>query len=133
MNPLFADTSYLLALVNAKDELHLLAVDSTPDIAGRIVTTAWVLTELVDALSRPPTRPLAVELVRKCEADPRVEIVPPSQQLFDAGLVLFARRQDKHWSLTDCISFVAMRQRGLTDALTADHHFQQAGFNVLLK
>jgi len=53
--------------------------------------------------------------------------------LFADTSYLFARRQDKHWSLTDCISFVVMRQRGLTHALAADHHFHQAGFNVLLK
>jgi hypothetical protein len=37
-------------------------------------------------------------------------------------------RPDKEWSLTDCISFVAMNERNITDALTSDHHFEQAGF-----
>jgi uncharacterized protein len=41
-------------------------------------------------------------------------------------------RRDKEWSLTDCISFVVMKERGLTEALTADHHFEQAGFKALL-
>ena len=42
-------------------------------------------------------------------------------------------RQDKNWSSVDCTSFAVMTERGLTDALTADHHFEQAGFTVLLK
>jgi hypothetical protein len=59
--------------------------------------------------------------------------VPPESNAFDAGVALFAQRPDKHWSLTDCISFIVMRREGLTDALTGDHHFEQAGFNALLK
>jgi hypothetical protein len=59
-------------------------------------------------------------------------ILPASRMLFDRGLTLFARRPDKQWSLVDCISFEIMRQRRITDALTTDHHFKQAGFNVLL-
>ena len=51
----------------------------------------------------------------------------------DAGLALYANRTDKDWSLTDCISFVVMNERGITDALTGDHHFEQAGFAALLK
>ena len=48
------------------------------------------------------------------------------------SLSLFARRPDKHWSLTYCISFVVMTERRLTDALTGDHHFEQAGYRALL-
>jgi uncharacterized protein len=46
---------------------------------------------------------------------------------------MFAARSDKRWSLTDCISFVVMQERGLTEALTADRHFEQAGFSILLR
>lgn len=66
-------------------------------------------------------------------ADEGVVLLPPDQILFDAGLELYASRSDKEWSLTDCISFVVMRERGITDALTGDHHFEQAGFVALLK
>jgi len=46
---------------------------------------------------------------------------------------LFAQRQDKDWSLTDCLSFVVMQDEGITQALTGDKHFEQAGFTALLK
>jgi predicted nucleic acid-binding protein len=36
------------------------------------------------------------------------------------------------WSLTDCISFVVMQDASLTDALTTDEHFRQAGFRAVL-
>ena len=42
-------------------------------------------------------------------------------------------RADKEWPLTDCISFVVMPDQGLSEALTADHHFEQAGFKALLR
>jgi hypothetical protein len=59
--------------------------------------------------------------------------VPASRELFDSGWALYQDRPDKDWSLTDCISFVAMRERGIIEALTGDHHFEQAGFRALLK
>jgi predicted nucleic acid-binding protein len=59
-------------------------------------------------------------------------IVGADNDYFDRGLERFARRPDKEWSFTDCISFVVMEDKGLTDALTADHHFEQAGFTILL-
>jgi predicted nucleic acid-binding protein len=60
-------------------------------------------------------------------------IVEANRAIYDAGLNLYAQRPDKDWSLTDCISFVVMKRLRLTEALTADKHFEQAGFKVLLK
>ena len=59
--------------------------------------------------------------------------MPASHSLFQEGVQLYNARPDKDWSLTDCISFVVMQEHGLTDALTGDHHFEQAGFTALLK
>jgi hypothetical protein len=66
-------------------------------------------------------------------SDPNVQILPASQDLFERGLQLYSARPDQGWPLTDCTSFAAMRELGLTEALTADHHFEQAGFVALLK
>ena len=132
MKTVFADTSYYLALLNENDEFHARATELTGTMASRLVTTVWVLTEVADALSRPPARRLVTPFVRDLRADRAVTIVPPGSVLFDGGLELFARRTDKDWSLTDCISFVVMRQRRLHEALSTDHHFEQAGFKALL-
>jgi uncharacterized protein len=69
----------------------------------------------------------------KLREQPDVEIVPSTSDLFQRGTEFFSARPDKEWSLTDCISFVAMNERNITDALTSDHHFEQAGFRILLK
>ena len=73
-----------------------------------------------------------MSLLEGLRASRRVEIVPLSQELLQRGLALFAKRDDKDWSLTDCISFVVMQDWDIHAALTGDRHFQQAGFNALL-
>jgi predicted nucleic acid-binding protein len=133
MNRVFADTSYYLALVNPRDALHSLACQQTAGLTGGIVTTAWVVTELGNFLATSSNRRLFLELLADLRGDARVTIVPPTPEVFEQGLALYARRADKDWSLTDCISFMVMEQHRLSGALTADHHFVQAGFQVLLQ
>ncbi len=58
-------------------------------------------------------------------------IAGPSDSLYQSGLELYSKRPDKIWSLTNCISFAVMREPGLEEALTGDHHFTQAGFRTL--
>ena len=67
------------------------------------------------------------------EGDSSAVVVPAETDLFRRGLDLYHNRPDKEWSLTDSISFVVMKDRGLTEALTGDHHFEQAGFVALLR
>ena len=61
-----------------------------------------------------------------------ITVVPLTETLLAQGFDLYRQRSDKEWGLTDCVSFVAMKQQNITDALTADRHFQQAGFVALL-
>ena len=132
MKAVFADTSYYLALINALDEHHSAVCQWTSEFAGTTVTTAWVIAELANAMSQPRNRPFFLSLLRDLQEDARVIIVPPTKELFDCGLDLYSRRPDKEWSLTDCISFLAMEERRLSEAATLDRHFAQAGFNILI-
>jgi len=97
-----------------------------------MVVTDWVITELADGLCAVANRPLFAGLLSIIKG-PTTTVIDFDTLLMDRGLALFAGRQDKDWSLTDCISFVVMQDRGITEALTADHHFEQAGFVALLK
>jgi predicted nucleic acid-binding protein len=131
MNVVFADSYYFLAFLNERDGGHSRAIQFSTSYAGRMVTTEWVLTEVADAMSSPEQRPLFLELLFLLRSQPGLEILEASHELFERGLTLFEQRSDKAWSLTDCISFVVMQQRGIADALTADRHFIQAGYSAL--
>ena len=132
----FIDTSFLIALASTADQHHdranrLLDQIQTGDV--RLMTTSAVLLELGAALSRVAHRAGAMTIIRELQADARVEIINVSGDLLELGLALFERRQDKEWSLTDCVSFEVMAQFDLAQALTADVHFEQAGFTALLR
>lgn len=89
--------------------------------------------EIGNALSKQRYRPAAVDLLLSLDNDPKVDIVPVSGDLYAEAFKLFSERTDKEWGLVDCVSFVVMRDRGITDALTSDDHFRQAGFNALMR
>lgn len=133
MSIVFADTSYFVALLNPHDVAHTRASALTTTRPTSLYTTAWVVTEFANFMSRPGDRLRFVRTLATLKADPRVVIIPPSPEMLEKGLDYFARRHDKAWSLTDCISFLVMAEHGITDAWTADHHFEQAGFTALLK
>jgi predicted nucleic acid-binding protein len=72
------------------------------------------------------------QFIRDLAQDPKVRIVRAGDDWFEHGLQLYEQRPDKDWPLTNCISFAVMTEEKLTDALTGDHHFTQAGFKALL-
>ena len=132
MKPVFGDSLYFLAPANPRDAYHERAVQFARTWRDIIVTTRWVLTEVCDGLAGAANRHLAVRLADRVGTSSRFRVVLDSDGLFERGMDLYRRRQDKDWSLTDCISFVVMADEGLTESLTADRHFEQAGFVALL-
>lgn len=132
MIPVFADTYYWLALINPRDQAHQEALTLSQALSEPLVTTAFVLTEVGDAMRDPANRPTFVRLMDAIAHDPQTTVVAAEQKWFDRGLDLFSARLDKKWPLTDCISFVVMKDMGLTDALTGDGDFVQAGFHKLM-
>ncbi len=133
MRAVFADTSYFTALANPQDEWHEAARHWGDTLRCRLVVTEYVLLELGNALVRANHRPLFLQWVQRVRTDASISYLAGSEKLLARGLALFARRADKEWSLTDCVSFEVMKQRKLSEALTADHHFAQAGFKALLR
>ena len=88
--------------------------------------------EVGAALARTPLRQLARTILQTAQRDPALEVLECDAALYEKALALFMAHPDKNWSMTDCASFVVMRERGLTHALSADRHFEQAGFVALL-
>lgn len=133
MRTVFADTFYFIAQLNPADQAHARAVSFTDAYVGRMITTDWVMVELADAFAQLSNRSRFISVYHQLEAADELTIVPADRTLLVAGIKLYSERPDKEWSLTDCVSFVVMARDGLTEALTGDRHFEQAGFAALLK
>ncbi|MBK8538219.1 MAG: type II toxin-antitoxin system VapC family toxin [Candidatus Competibacteraceae bacterium] len=132
----FMNTRYAMALLSRQDQYHTPATALAGALAKartRLVTTQAVFLELGVAFSKPAIREIAVQFIIAFAQEPLFEIVPITDLRFQHALTLFASRPDKAWSLADCLSFVVMRESGMTAALTTDMHFEQAGFVALLR
>ncbi len=130
---IFVDTGYLLAALNPRDELFGRAQIWAQAVREPLITTEYVICELVNSLSAPNDRLKAHAVVAEIQSSTSWELVHSNQALFSDGLLLHQQREDKHWSLTDCLSFVVMQQRNITQALAFDLHFEQAGSQALLR
>ena len=131
----FLDTAFVLALVNVNDLLHGKASSVADQLEGqavRLVTSRPVLLEIGNSLAKLRYRSSAARILTSLEADPSVEIVPLTDELYHEAFQLYRERSDKEWGLVDCVSFVIMQERGIDEALTPDRHFEQAGFRALL-
>lgn len=133
---IFIDASYIIALVSITDRYHAQAAALANQLARspvKLITSRAVLLEIGNALARQRFRQAGALLLTMIERDPQVEIVPLSETLYAQALQLFGAREDKEWSLVDCISFIIMQERHIGQALSADEHFRQAGYEPLLR
>ena len=132
----FLDAAYAIALSSRTDQFHGMAVELAQQLrteGTKLVTTRAILLEIGNALAKQRYRSAAVRLLEALEVDPNVGIVPLTESVYAQAFELYRQRQDKEWGLIDCVSFVVMRERGITSALTTDEHFLQAGFRALLR
>ncbi len=132
MSGIFLDTSYLIALINKRDNLHEVAVVASNKFHGPFLTTQLILVEIANSLCLPAQRPLAISIIEKMQDDTLTTIVEYTPHRFDKAWALFKKRTDKSWGLVDCFSFIAMDELGVKEALKFDEHFRQAGYNVPL-
>ncbi len=131
----FLDASYAIALSSPKDQYHQQSIYLANLIENnktKMITTRAVLIEIGNSLAKSKYRQACVELITSIENDKTIEIIPVSEQLIQRSFELFRQRMDKEWGITDCISFIVMKDYAISDALSTDDHFRQAGFNALL-
>ena len=138
MSDLFADTSGWGNLVDPTQPFHSLGATlyrTARQQKRKVITTNYIVTELVALLTSPLRIPrvAAIAFVEALKTSPHVEIIHVDSALDTQAWQLLTNRQDKAWSLVDCASFIVMQQRDVTNALTTDRHFEQAGFIRLLK
>ena len=136
MKQVFLDTSLLIALYVASDAMHLRALrqlSSLEQAGTQFVTTDAVLTEFCNSLAKVALRRRAAAAVQGLMGREDVIVIRIAETLWHKAFAFYQARSDKDWGLTDCISFEVMKERRIKAALTADHHFAQAGFTALLK
>ncbi|APB32606.1 Putative nucleic acid-binding protein, contains PIN domain [Gloeomargarita lithophora Alchichica-D10] len=136
MAKVFLDSAFAIALSAHTDQFHSRALRLAEQLEAsktQMITTRAVLLEIGNALSKVRYRLAAVSLLEAIETDSCIEIIPLSEELYTSAFSLFRTRPDKEWGLVDCISFIVMQERGITDALTTDEHFRQMGFRPLLR
>jgi predicted nucleic acid-binding protein len=129
------DTSFVVALENRSDRHHerAKALDRELQAEGAILWLHWgIMLEIADGYARLGRRSKSFQLLDRFEHEQGYVIHLADENLFREALVLYRARPDKEWGLTDCTSFVLMQRQGITEALTADVHFRQAGFTALL-
>ncbi|HYU79936.1 MAG TPA: PIN domain-containing protein [Vicinamibacterales bacterium] len=132
MNAVFADTSALVALLNATDDNHVRAERAFATLRSRkapVVSTSYVLVETYALIGRR----LGVDAARSFRADfaPLIDVVWVDETLHNAGLDLLLDRRKRLLSLVDAVSFVTMRQARVSEAFAFDPHFEQEGFSIV--
>ena len=135
MKQIFADTFYWIASINPEDDWHSRTRTFTATLDWmQVVTTNEVLTEILTLFARRggQMRHRAVQLVKGVMNNPKILVLEQTRDSFLTGVQLYESRLDKEYSLPDCISMNTMRQFSMTEVLTHDKHFTQAGFVILL-
>jgi predicted nucleic acid-binding protein len=135
MNEVFCDTSYFVALLDPRDDLHDKAATREREFRGTsLCTTSAVCVETLNYFSRyqPLIRVAAGRLVMEIQQHPQFAIVYVSSALLQSGAQLYQTRKDSSYSGTDCISMCVMRDRDVKNVLTSDKHFAHEEFTVLL-
>lgn len=138
MNGIFVDTSGWANFFLRTEPFHQRSVDLLNEARKNrrpVVTTNYVITEVIALLTSPfrIARAEQIGILDALRAAAWIEVVYIDPERDQASVAFLKAHPDKTWSLVDCSSFVVMRERGLTSALTNDRHFEQAGFVRLLK
>jgi len=133
-NIYFLDTSYILALEIRNEDAHKKVLENWASLVNSkpfLVTTTYIFDEVVTFFNSRNLHYKAVEVGNRLLESADIDLIEIDQSFFHEGWQYFQKHQDKSYSLTDCLSFIVMQKRNIVTALTLDHHFLQAGFQIL--
>lgn len=136
MKPIFVDTSALIALGNKRDTFHLPAIRIREDLKQtnrQLVTSSAILLEFGNSFSSLALKPVAITLIEAIRQSKKWRYIEIDEFIFKKGFELYQKMADKDWGLVDCTSIILAKNMGIQEILTTDHHFEQAGFTILLK
>lgn len=94
-------------------------------------TSEAVVIEIGNGLSKIKWKKIAHNwIARIIKSKTIFRVIPTTTAILNKAIDLYGSRLDKEWGLTDCISFIVMQKYNLKRALTVDHHFEQAGYEI---
>jgi uncharacterized protein len=131
MRRTFLDSSAIYALADANDRDHDAVVEIYVDRTREFLTLDLIVLEAFSLLAKRIHKRAAIDWIAALRTSPRVRIVSASPDLVERGWQHCVRLADKEWDWIDCCSFKLMETHRLRDALSLDHHFEQAGFRLL--
>lgn len=136
MKTIFVDTAALIALGNKQDSFHHAASQKQQELVKNkthFISSDFVIAEFCNAFSRVKFRATAVQMVNSIYQSKAWTVISINDDLMSKSLALFTQMQDKEWGLVDCSSMIIARENKIDCVFTADKHFEQAGFEILLK
>ncbi len=136
MKPIFVDTSALIALGNKRDTFNVQAKNIKQELVKtqrNFITTSLIIVEVCNIFSGLKFRPTAIEIVEGINQSNKWTYIDVGKELMARGFEHFKQMQDKEWGLVDCVSMIVAEEFDSTKIFTNDSHFQQAGFQILLK
>jgi predicted nucleic acid-binding protein len=135
-NHVFVDTSALIVIGNKRDAFHSQAIE----VNGRLVrsnsifvTSNAVLLEFGNAFSTTNLKPFSIRLIDAVMQSKKWKSIIIDENIMSRGFELYKQMADKDWGFVDCTSIVLAKFLGIKDVFSTDHHFEQAGFTILLK
>lgn len=133
---IFVDTFAWVAVINKSDNYHKICLKTLKLFLRKkvkFITTNYVIIETINALSKIEFRKSVIEFINKLETSPSVEIIKITDEIYNNAWILYQKRIDKDWGITDCTSFEVMRMLNIKKAFTFDRHFEQAGYSLALQ
>jgi predicted nucleic acid-binding protein len=128
------DTSGFFALMDARDPAHLKATRwlESQRSRARPVTTEWIVGETCTLLVARKRPHLVAGFLDYLGRSTALLVLNPDEGLLVSAKQLIRRQAEQGYSFVDCLSFCVMKERRISQALTADEHFLKAGFSALL-
>ena len=136
MTFVFVDAASLIAIGDKRDRFHQQALAINEELIKskvKFLTTDAVVLEIAGYFSQSKRRSTAVALIETIKHSRKWKCIAVDETLMNRGLDRYRNMADKDWSLVDCISMLVAKDYGIADIFTTDHHFEQAGFVILLK
>ena len=133
-NTVFVDTGVWYAMADKSDQYHKKATEYTKKLVTsniNFVTTNLVVHETLMLLSRKTSKAAAIKFLDMIYSQDNIEIIENEDSIEQKAYRIFKKYADQDFSITDCLSFVIMKENRIKKAFTFDKHFKIMKFTVI--